>query len=70
MYHDNRKLLHYYIPKYVCGVQYGCIIIIIIIIIIIYCLLFYFCFVYCPLLFVFVCCAVSVIGHLAVDWAH
>jgi hypothetical protein len=24
----------------------------------------------CPLLFVSVCCAVSVIGHLAVHWAH
>jgi hypothetical protein len=32
--------------------------------------LFHLCPVYCPLLFVFVCCAVSVIGHLAVDWAH
>jgi hypothetical protein len=32
--------------------------------------LFHFCPVYCPLLFVFVCCAVSVIGHLAVDSAR
>jgi hypothetical protein len=32
--------------------------------------LFYFCFIYCPLLFMSVCCAVSVIGLLAVDSAH
>ena len=32
--------------------------------------LFHMCPVCCPLLFVFVCCAVSVIGHLAVDLAH
>jgi hypothetical protein len=28
------------------------------------------CPVHCSLLYVFVCCAVSVIGHLAVDSAH
>jgi hypothetical protein len=32
--------------------------------------LLYLCPVHCPLLFVFVCCAVSVIGHLAVDSAY
>jgi hypothetical protein len=32
--------------------------------------LFHLCHVHCSLLFVFVCCAVSVIGLLAVDSAH
>jgi hypothetical protein len=32
--------------------------------------LFHLCPVHCPLLFVLVCCTVSVIGHLAVDSAH
>jgi hypothetical protein len=32
--------------------------------------LFHFCPVYCSLLFVSVCCAVSVMGHLAVDSAR
>jgi hypothetical protein len=31
---------------------------------------FHLCPVHCPLLFVFICCAVSVVGHLAVDSAH
>jgi hypothetical protein len=35
-----------------------------------YLCLFHSCLVYCPLLFVFVCCALSVIGHLTVDSAH
>jgi hypothetical protein len=32
--------------------------------------LFHLCIVHCPFLFVPVCCAVSVIGHVAVDFAH
>jgi hypothetical protein len=32
--------------------------------------LFHLCPVHCPLFFVFVCCAVFLIGHLAVDSAH
>jgi hypothetical protein len=32
--------------------------------------LFWLCPVHCPLLFVFVCCAVSVIGRLVVDSTH
>jgi hypothetical protein len=45
------------------------IIIIIIIITVLVLLVFHMCALYCPLLFMFVRCAVTVIGHLAADSA-